>query len=143
MRLEAVFEQTVWWTMPQPNMIVLYDGGCPMCSREILHYRRIAGDRPIDWIDVTQPEANLAPFGLNREEALRLFHVVDRSGAMQVGARAFMALWAELPGYRWLARVCRGLRLAPVLEWVYVRFAGWHFRRRCVEGSCDLGSEHR
>jgi len=89
--------------MPQPNMIVLYDGGCPMCGREILHYRRIAGDRPIDWIDVTQPDVDLAPFGLNREAALRLFHVVDRTGAMRVGARAFMALWAELPGYRWLS----------------------------------------
>ena len=123
------------------TMTVLYDGGCPLCSREINHYRRIAGELPIDWIDVTRPEKDLDRFDLSREEALQLFHVVDANGIMQVGARAFIALWTVLPGYRWLAKLCRGLGLAPLLESVYVRFAGWHYRRRCPDGVCGISPE--
>jgi predicted DCC family thiol-disulfide oxidoreductase YuxK len=123
------------------TITVLYDGGCPLCSREINHYRRIASELPIEWVDVTLPEVDLGRFDLTREEALRLFHVVDASGTMQMGAKAFIALWAVLPGYRWLAKLCRGLRIAPLLERIYVRFAGWHYRRRCPEGSCGISPE--
>lgn len=125
----------------ESNMVVLFDGGCPMCSREIRHYRRLSEALPIEWIDVTSPAADLARFGLNREEALQLFHVVDQEGTMHEGARAFIALWSVLPGYRWLAKVCRSLGLAPLLESLYVRFAAWHYRRRCREGLCNVPPE--
>ena len=124
--------------MTDTQLTILYDGGCPMCSREINHYRRIAESLPLEWVDVTQADVDLAPYGLDRETALRLFHVQDAAGVMHVGARAFITLWAELPGYRWLAKLCRGLGLAPLLEFVYIRFAGWHFRRRCRDGACDI-----
>lgn len=117
-------------------LTVLYDGGCPLCSREIGHYRRIAGNLPIRWVDATPPEANLALYGVSREEALKVFHVIDGTGAMHKGARAFIALWAELPRYRWLARVCRALRVEPLLDWAYRHFASWHYERRCREGVC-------
>ncbi|MCF7969378.1 MAG: DUF393 domain-containing protein [Methylococcaceae bacterium] len=126
----------------QTTMTVLYDGGCPLCSREINHYRRIAGELPIEWMDVTWSEADLGRFDLGREEALQLFHVVDANGVMQVGAQAFIALWAVLPGYRWLAKLCRGLGVAPLLEFIYVRFAGWHYRRRCPEGACGISPKN-
>ncbi|MFN5745309.1 MAG: thiol-disulfide oxidoreductase DCC family protein [Methylococcaceae bacterium] len=125
--------------MTDSKLTVLYDGGCPMCSREINHYRRIAGKHAaLCWIDVTQDHAALAHYGLTREEALKLFHVEDQSGVMHVGARAFIALWAVLPGYRWLAMVCRMPGIPTALDFIYRKFAGWHFRRRCSDGACDL-----
>lgn len=115
---------------------VLYDGGCPLCSREIGHYRRLAAALPIRWVDVTLPETDLVPYGVSRREALEVFHVIDGTGTMHRGARAFIALWAELPRYRWLARSCRLLRMEPLLERAYRRFATWHYQRRCREGVC-------
>lgn len=124
--------------MKTQELTVLYDGGCPLCSREIDHYRRLASSRPVRWVDVTQDDASIEDFGLDRAEALRLFHVIDANGEMQTGLRAFMALWSELPGYRWLTVVIRQLRAEPWLERLYRRFAAWHFRRRCPEGVCGL-----
>lgn len=117
-------------------LTVLYDGGCPLCSREIAHYRRIADGLPIRWVDVVAPGANLAPYGVTRDEALRVFHVIDRAGTMHTRARAFIALWAELPRYWWLARLCRTLRVEPLLDWAYGHFASRHYERRCREGAC-------
>lgn len=126
--------------MSEPNHTVLYDGGCPLCSREIAHYRRVAGAAaPIDWVDIAPPDADPAAYGVSRLEALQVFHVIDPAGQPHKGARGFLALWAILPRYRWLARVCRALRLEPVLDWAYRHFAGWHFAKRCRDGVCGTG----
>ena len=119
-------------------LTVLYDGGCPMCSREILHYQRLGKALPIKWVDVTQPYVDLGSYGLSLQEALKFFHVVDTDGVMQVGAWAFITLWCEIPYYRYLGRFCRLFGLAPLLEIIYVRFADWHFKKRCRDGACSL-----
>jgi predicted DCC family thiol-disulfide oxidoreductase YuxK len=124
--------------MKTQELTVLYDGGCPLCSREINHYRRLASFRPVRWVDVTQDDAGIEGFGLDQAEALRLFHVIDASGELQTGLRAFMALWSELPGYRWLSVAIRQSRAETWLERLYRRFAAWHFRRRCPDGVCGL-----
>lgn len=123
--------------MSQP-LTVLFDGGCPLCSREINHYRKLAAEAPIRWVDVAAPDAPLAEFGVSREAALRLFHVRDGSGQLHTGVRAFMALWRQLPYYRWLECACRRLRVVPVLDWGYRRFASWHFAKRCRDGACSV-----
>jgi 3-demethoxyubiquinol 3-hydroxylase len=35
------------------------------------------------------------------------FHVLDENGRLLGGAQVFLALWATLPGWRWLARLGR------------------------------------
>jgi predicted DCC family thiol-disulfide oxidoreductase YuxK len=41
---------------------VYYNGGCPICSREISFYRRRPGGDSFAWVDVTQAdEAALGP----------------------------------------------------------------------------------
>lgn len=116
---------------------VFYDGGCPLCSREINHYRRLAKSPPIHWIDVTQEgEATLGQCGISKNEAIAVFHVLDRNGRLAKGAEAFVLLWQELPYYRRLAALCRALRLLPLMQWAYARFARWHYRQRCRDGVC-------
>jgi len=120
------------------EVLVFHDGGCPMCSREINHYRGLLPFHPVRWIDVTDRDIDLSPWGISVNQAMQRFHVVDQQGVLHTGADAFVTLWAVLPGYRWLARVCRGLGLVPMLEVVYRRFSAWHFRRRCRDGVCGL-----
>ena len=117
-------------------LTVFYDGGCPLCRREIDHYRKLKAKSAIQWIDVTDPDARLADFGLEREAAMRRFHVLDAAGHFHVGAHGFVRLWADLPYYRYLSTLVRGLSVVPLLDRVYVRFADWHFGRRCADGVC-------
>jgi predicted DCC family thiol-disulfide oxidoreductase YuxK len=115
---------------------VFYDGGCPLCSREIAHYRQMDRGHRIRWLDVTRDSAALAVYGIDQVEALAVFHVIDRDGRLVKGAEAFVTVWEELPRYRWLAGLCRFFHLLPLMEWGYARFARWHFRRRCRDGVC-------
>lgn len=125
--------------MSEPTHTVLYDGGCPLCGREIAHYRRIAGTLPIAWVDIAPLDADPSAYGVSRIEALKVFHVIDAAGVTHKGARGFIALWSVLPRYRWLARLCRASRLEGLLDKVYQRFAAWHFVRRCRDGVCGAG----
>ena len=120
------------------HLTVFFDGGCPLCNREITHYRRLTPREAIVWIDVIAEPEQLDRFDLDQQTALALFHVWDDHAArMYVGAAAFVRLWRALPGYRWLARIITALRLTPLLEPLYRSFAGRHFRKRCQEGACD------
>ena len=116
---------------------VFYDGQCPLCSREIKHYRRLRGAETLQWVDITRDETSLAALGLQHEVAMARFHVRDASGRWQTGAWGFAELWSHLPAYRWLAYTLRTLRLLPLLDRVYAVFARRRVSLSCGAESCN------
>jgi len=121
------------------QVIVVYDGVCPLCSREIAHYRRRRGAGRLHWVDAQRDDQALAQLGLPRATALRLFHVRDGEGAWHTGVAGFVLLWSQLPAYRWLARLVTGLHLQPLLQRGYRLFLRWRRRRDCDADSCGGG----
>ena len=121
--------------------IVFYDGGCPMCRREIDHYRRIDRRENIRWIDIIEEPHRLSEYGLSREQAMQRFHVLDNDGNWQTGARGFIEVWRQLPYYHRLASAVQALRLAGPMDFVYRYWARWHWRRRCNQEQCGLNSD--
>lgn len=112
---------------------VFYDGGCPLCRREISHYKKLDRDRNISWVDITTEPATLDNFGLNSRAAMSRFHVLDTRGRWQTGAWGFAEVWSELPGYRWVEKIVRVSRTLPLLDRLYSKFARWRYRRRCLD----------
>jgi predicted DCC family thiol-disulfide oxidoreductase YuxK len=112
--------------------VVFFDGGCPLCAREIAHYqRRRMAAGAIEWVDVTRAPDRLAAEGLTADAALRRLHV--RVGATwQIGVPGFVAIWQRIPAYRPLAWIVRGLRLQAPLQWLYTRWADRRMARRCA-----------
>jgi predicted DCC family thiol-disulfide oxidoreductase YuxK len=86
--------------MPAP-LQVFYDGGCPVCSREIAFYKARPGADGFEWVNVAGGCAALGP-GLTREAALARMHVRLADGTLLSGAAAFAAMWRQMPGFRWL-----------------------------------------
>jgi predicted DCC family thiol-disulfide oxidoreductase YuxK len=108
-------------TTPAPALTVLYDGSCPLCRREIGLYQSLHPSEPLAWRDVSATCAAL-PSGTRREDLMARFHVMQADGAVLSGAKAFVALWSTLPGWRWLSRLARLPGATPCLEWIYCRF---------------------
>jgi predicted DCC family thiol-disulfide oxidoreductase YuxK len=105
-------------------LTVLYDGACPLCRREISAYRGLQPSTPVRFADVNDAELPLPP-GTTRAQLLARFHVRSRDGELLSGAQAFLALWAALPGWRWLARSGRLPGVAWVMERSYRVFLRW------------------
>jgi predicted DCC family thiol-disulfide oxidoreductase YuxK len=106
---------------PTPSLTVLYDGACPLCRREIGVYRGLQSSAPVCFADVSDIAQPLPP-GTTREQLLARIHVRNSEGELLSGAEAFLALWAALPGWRWLALVGRLPGAAWAMERVYRLF---------------------
>ncbi|OAN60100.1 DCC1-like thiol-disulfide oxidoreductase family protein [Sphingomonas sp. TDK1] len=108
-------------------LTVWYDGGCPLCVREIALMRRLDRRGRLRFVDVSD-DTNSCP--LDRGDLLARFHVSDAQGRFFNGAAAFAAMWrvipllrpfgllALLPGMTWaLERLYRAfLRVRPTLQ---------------------------
>ena len=99
------------------KLTVFYDGGCPLCKREIGFYQRQRGAALIEWLNVAdnnpEPVDVLLPQGLSRCQAMARFHVMDSSGVLLSGGDAFVEVWRLLPRFRLLAVVFS----LPVMRW--------------------------
>lgn len=125
------------------TLTVYYNGACPICRREIEHYRRLCEGEPapLAWVDISREPLVLAPRGVDSLSARRRLHAVDGSGTLHAGVAAFAELWARLPRYRWLARLVRRPWLRPLAEGFYegllapalFRFNAWRGRCDCAE----------
>lgn len=120
--------------LDQPR--VFYDGGCPLCRREIDHYRRLDLSARIQWVDIQSEPEVLAAHGLDLASAMARFHVLGGDGRWHTGAWGFTELWSQLPYYRGLARLVRGLRVEPLLDAGYRVFARRRLAARCRDGVC-------
>ena len=92
-------------TLQASRPIVLFDGACPLCRREIAHYRRLTGAETVDWIDLAAPNLEIPDKSITRAMAMARMHVRDRNGRWHTGAWAFAELWSHLKGYRGLSRL--------------------------------------
>lgn len=104
-------------------LTVLYDGECPLCRREIAHVQGLAAqssDSGLCFIDVSASQGGLP--AAERAALLARFHVQRADGSRLDGAAAFVAMWACLPGWRWLARLARLPGVLPAMELSYRGF---------------------
>lgn len=100
---------------------VYFDGDCPVCRREIRHYRTRAGDGTLTWVDAARADAPLGP-GLTRDAALARMHVRREDGTLVSGAAAFAELWSRTPGYTWLGKVASRPPVSTAMEAGYRGF---------------------
>ncbi len=111
------------------HVTVIYNGRCPICAREIAHYRARAerAGAPLDFADLG--DADLSRFDLTPDQAARRLYVVE-DGELHSGIDAFVRIWKRLPGLRWAARAARLPIVGAALDLLYNRVAApWLYRR--------------
>ncbi|MDT2030278.1 DUF393 domain-containing protein [Planktomarina sp.] len=98
---------------------VLYNAECPICRREIEHYKRISGD-DLACVEITAQSA--ADWGLSEDQAAKQLHV-RRGEQILVGVEAFVAIWRQLP-YFWV--------LAPIVNFKPIKVISSVIYSRCL-----------
>ena len=99
---------------------VFFDGGCPLCRREIGVYKRLDRGKKIEWTDVsTQLPDEIA---IDRKTLLKRFHVQSVDGVIYSGAEAFFKLWKEMPGWKWLGKLGNYGLVVKFAEMLYIQF---------------------
>ncbi len=101
------------------ELLVWFDGDCPLCQREIALMRRLDRRRVIQFTDVSRGDATDCP--IDRGMLLARFHAQE-DGRVLSGAAAFAAMWRAIPVLRPLGLVARNRFVLAVLERAYAMF---------------------
>lgn len=101
------------------RVTVWYDGGCPLCRREIAAMRRLDRRGRIAFVDVDRNDGGSCP--IDRAALLARFHARE-DDVMLSGAAAFAAMWRAIPLLRPLGLLARHRPVLALLEQGYRLF---------------------
>lgn len=107
------------------TVTMLYDGGCPLCSKEVAHYKRRDKQNQVNWVDINTDSQPLVQYNISHEAAMKRLHVIH-DGEIVIGARAFAAVWSQLPGYRLIVPF---VKLKPIM-WLAENLYNWFAEKR-------------
>jgi predicted DCC family thiol-disulfide oxidoreductase YuxK len=134
---------------PAYPLRVYFDGSCAVCSTEMAAYRRKTSADRLIFIDISAPEFDPAPLGIDLTAFMYELHAIDRDNRVYRGVDAFRAIWQAFPaatGYGLL-----GTLVALPGVHLLARCAYWSFARlrkflpashdACKDGVCWLGRD--
>ncbi len=105
---------------------VYYNSACPVCNAGIKDQRRrmtACGIQDIEWIDVHTSPNTTSEVGSSLEQIRERLHVTDSNGQLNIGADAFIHLWLQTPGQRWLGKLSQLPILKQSFHLIYNIFA--------------------
>ena len=106
-----------------PMLRIYFDGLCPLCSREINHYRQTKGSEKLIFIDITDSSFNPQKEGLDPLKVHHVLHVKDSNGNVYTAVDAFIHIWRLLPNYNWLAHIVSNPFIKILITPFYYLFA--------------------
>lgn len=101
------------------RVTVWYDGGCPLCVREIALMDRLDKRDRIEFVDIEREDA-VCP--LERDVLLARLHAREGDGELVDGAAAFAAMWRQIPVMRPLGLAAKNRAVLWMLERAYRGF---------------------
>jgi predicted DCC family thiol-disulfide oxidoreductase YuxK len=101
------------------ELVVWFDGACPLCRREIALMKRLDRRGAIRFVDVGGAAPAECP--VDRVQLLSRFHARE-NGRLLSGAAAFGAMWRAIPLLRPLGLLARVPLVEAVLERCYGAF---------------------
>lgn len=117
---------------------VFYDGGCPLCCREMNMLRRRDRQRRIRFTDINAEEFSAGSVGRTHEQLMSAIHAREPDGSWIEGIEVFRRLYAAA-GFTRFVRFSRWPVIAAMLACAYRVFARNRLRLtgRCANGYCD------
>ena len=122
-----------------PKLILLFDGGCPICQREISFIHSRDKLNYILFIDIDSLNYKPDLFGgISYREAMGTVHAIKANGEVVKGVRVFLAAY-RLIGLGWIYLPTTWPILEPLMEQIYLIWARWRLlltRRPSLDKLC-------
>jgi predicted DCC family thiol-disulfide oxidoreductase YuxK len=124
---------------PQWQIRVLYDGECPLCSREIRFLERLdRGRGRIEFADIAEPSFDPAAYGLDSRALMARIHGALPDGTVVEGVEVFRRAYAAV-GLGWLVAPTRWPGLRRLADLAYQFFARNRLRWTGRAPACEAG----
>jgi predicted DCC family thiol-disulfide oxidoreductase YuxK len=130
---------------PSWDLRLLYDGDCPLCSREVAMLRRRDTRARIQFDDIAAPDFDASRHGLDPQAVMARIHGVLPDGRVIEGMEVFRRAYGAV-GLGWLLAPSRWPLLGRLFDAAYRWFARnrlrWTGRQAaCAAGHCDVAAQ--
>ena len=121
---------------------VFYDGGCPVCLREVRVLRRLDRRGRILFTDIDAPGFRAPEGSPGFDDLMARIHARTADGAWIQGVEVFRRLYAAI-GFGPLVAVSRWPGVSQLLDRGYAIFARNRTRwfGRCTTNTCQTGAK--
>ena len=118
-----------------PELTLLFDGGCPLCVREVRFLQRRDRQGRLAFVDIDAADYDPAAHaGISYRVAMGRIHAIAGSGEVLKDVAVFREAY-RLIGLGWLYAPTRWPLIGSVVDWVY---GIWAARRLQITGRADL-----
>lgn len=123
---------------PTWQIKILYDGECPLCTREVDMLRRRNGAGLVAFEDIAAPGFDAGVYRLDQATVMGRIHGVLPDGTLVEGMEVFRRAYAGV-GLGWLLAPSRWPLLGPLFDAAYRVFARNRLRwtGRSGAAACD------
>jgi predicted DCC family thiol-disulfide oxidoreductase YuxK len=131
--------------MPAPEWTIkmLFDGQCPLCSREVSMLRKRNDRGLIAFEDIAEPGFDPTKYGLTMKQVVGSMHAVCPDGSVINGVDVFAAVY-DAVGWKIPAGLIRWRVTRPLMKLGYRVFAALRPKlsrfdpNRCADGTCKV-----
>ncbi|AMK75349.1 MULTISPECIES: thiol-disulfide oxidoreductase DCC family protein [Methylomonas] len=130
------------------EFILLYDGRCPICRKEVAWLRSRNKYNKLGLQDIHAEEFIPKHYGKSLDELMAEIHGLFPDGRLIKGMPVFYAAYSAV-GLGWLIAPARWPLLRPLFDSLYAWFARHRLglgalfgAKTCQVGSCSIRSEH-
>jgi predicted DCC family thiol-disulfide oxidoreductase YuxK len=114
---------------PSWKIKLLYDGGCPLCLREVRFLQQRDARRGlIAFVDVTdddyRPEEHA---GIDYAMAMGRIHAIKADGTILRNVEVFRQIY-DLLGLGWIYAPTRWPLIGPLVDYLYTVWANWRLK---------------
>ena len=108
-----------------PALTLLFDGGCPLCVREVNFLRRRDQLQRLSFVDINAVDYNPdLHSGISYRQAMGRIHAIRSDGYVLRDVAVFREAY-RLIGLGWLYAPTAWPVLAPLTNWLYAQWASW------------------
>lgn len=116
-----------------------YDGGCPLCRREVNLLKRFDRRHKIHFTDIAADDFDPDVYGKTQTEFMEEMQGRLPDGSWVSGVEVFRRLYSAI-GLRWLVAPTRLPGISHSLDYLYQHFARHRLKLtgRCQQGQCTV-----
>ena len=120
-----------------PDLTLLFDGGCPLCLREVDFLRKRDLAKRIAFVDIDSPEYVPHHYGdISYRSAMGRIHAITADGSILQDVAVFREAY-RLIGLGWIYAPTRWPLISSLIDRIY---SLWASRRLQITGRPDLDS---
>jgi len=117
-------------------ILVFYDGGCSVCTRQARHWDVHDRRGRLEFVDIAAQEFDAEEYGRDPEAVEKTIHVKTADGRVFTGIDGVRVIWSAFPEM-WGPAFLSGLPgIHGIMDLGYRTLAG---NRHLLSGSCDDG----